>query len=238
MKNGGRQIAVVFSFFALISAAGSASATTILSGDGTETCLQGITLGGGSCTVQAINPHPVWQANNPNGSDAVWVSLADTGSPGTISPPSSTTDHIMRISETFFAAIGTTLALEVWADDTARVLIDGNEVFAPNFSQGTCAIGPIGCEPGEQGVIGHTFTVAGLHTVAFEAFQTGGGPFGLLYAGATRTVPEPSTWWLAVTALVLCLAWQRRCVRFAAPFLEAMMSGSSPAIDKKPGPMY
>ncbi len=212
MRHGTMQMTMVLVSLALVSAGVEiASATAILSGDSTETCTQGIPLGGGPCTAQAINLHPAWQPNNPGGSGAVWVSYADTGFPGTVSPPSSMTDHIMTITETFFAPVGTTLALEVWADDTAQVLIDGNGVFAPNFSLGTCAIGPIGCQPGEQGNISHTFTVAGIHTVAFNVFQTGGGPFGLLYAGATQTVPEPSIGLLVGMGLiVLGCVWRRQ----------------------------
>ena len=63
-------------------------------------------------------------------------------------------------------------------------------MFAPNFSQGTCAIGAIGCQPGEQGLIQYTFATSGLHTIDIDIYQIGGGPFGVLYSGH---VPEPGT---------------------------------------------
>ena len=102
----------------------------------------------------------------------------------------------MFVFETFFATEQSTLALNVWADDTARVLIDALEVFGPNFTQDICAVGPIGCEPGDVGMITRSFTTGGLHTLTFEVFQVGGGPFGLLYAGEVSEpaeVPEPAT---------------------------------------------
>jgi len=66
----------------------------------------------------------------------------------------------MTITETFLAGTGSTLQLEVWADDTARIRIDGTEMIAPNFSQNICAGGVIGCEPGEQGTIVSDFSVS------------------------------------------------------------------------------
>jgi hypothetical protein len=197
-----------------------AEAVPLLSGDGTETCSKGPLLGGGACSVQAITPHPLWQPAHPAGSQAVWVSYNDTGYGGTTLAPWDFTNPLMTITETFLAGIGSTLQLEVWADDTARVRIDGTQVIAPNFSQNICANGVIGCEPGEQGTIVYTFTSPGLHAVAFDVFQIGTGttitanPFGLLYVGEVSAVPEPSTWLLFITGLASLLGygWRRKHV--------------------------
>jgi hypothetical protein len=201
---------------------GPASASAIISGAG-DSWTGGAAIGGGSGGAVAITPHSAWQTNNPGGSGAVWISYANTGVGGSILAPQAGsaanplgTAVIMTVTETFTAGIGAILAMQVWADDTARVLIDGIELIAGNFSQGTCAAGSIGCEPNEFGLINYTFTTDGTHTLAFEVFQVGNGtnpsdnPFGLLYAGTlTAAVPEPGT--LALFGAGLAgLGWLRR----------------------------
>jgi hypothetical protein len=200
--NSLRAVAITASLFI----GGPASAAAILSNAG-DSWTGGAAIGGGSGSAVAITPHSAWQANNPGGSGAVWISYANTGVGGsTLAPQAgsatnpSGTAIIMTVTETFTAGIGATLAMQIWADDTARVLIDGVELIAANFSQGTCASGSIGCEPGEFGLINHIFTTDGEHTLAIELFQVGNGtspsdnPFGVLYAGTlTAAVPEPGT---------------------------------------------
>ena len=224
------QAVMILTLCSLIYGVGLAGSTPLLSGDGTETCVKGIPLGGGICPVQVIDAHPLWQPAQPQGSAAVWISYHDTGYGGTTLAPWHFTDPLMTITESFFAGVGSTLTLEVWADDTARVRIDGTDVFAPNFHQHICADGVIGCEPGEQGAILHTFISPGLHTIAFDVFQIGTGttttanPFGLLYAGEVQEgvqageqgrvqgVPEPGTILLLLAGLLglLGYAWRQR----------------------------
>ena len=88
-------------------------AVPLLSGDGTETCSKGMLLGGGTCTVQVITPHPLWQPAHPAGSQAVWASYNDTGYGGTTLAPWDFTNPLMTITETFLAGTGSTLQLEV-----------------------------------------------------------------------------------------------------------------------------
>jgi hypothetical protein len=189
-----------------LTISGAASASAIISNAG-DSWTGGAAIGGGSGGAVAITPHSAWQANNPGGSGAVWISYANTGIGGsTLAPQAGSaanpagTAVIMTVTETFAAGIGATLSMQIWADDTARVLIDGVALIAANFAQGTCAAGSIGCEPNEFGTIEYTFTTDGTHTLAFEVFQVGNGtnpndnPFGLLYAGTlTAAVPEPGT---------------------------------------------
>ncbi len=186
--------------FPALAMADMAGATVITSGAGNTACALGPTVGGGACTTQAISAHPLWQGDNPNGLGAVWVSYADTGRPGTVQVPSNNTTPIMTVTETFtVAAGGGLLNFEIWADDTADVYVDGNQLFAANFSQNICADGIIGCEPGEQGVISNLFLAAGVHNITMSIYQVGGGPFGLLYSGTVtsggspQAVPEPAT---------------------------------------------
>ncbi len=192
-------LAVAMSLSALAMAA-QAGATVIVSGAGNTACILGPTVGGGSCTTQAINAHPRWQADNPNGLGAVWVSYADTGQPGSVRVPSNSSTPIMTVTESFTLGTGGGLLnFEIWADDTADVYVDGVQLFAANFSQNICADGIIGCEPGEQGVISNYALGAGSHNITMSIYQIGVGPFGLLYSGTVsgggspQSVPEPAT---------------------------------------------
>jgi len=101
------------------------------------------------------------------------------------------------------------LNLQVWADNTAAVVIDGMTVFYANFtSDAYCAAGPIGCEAGEPGIISHTFQDSGIHTLSFDVYQGGdldappGNPFGLLYSGTLTAIPIPPAIWLLGSGLL------------------------------------
>jgi hypothetical protein len=207
--------------------AGEASATPINSEIGLQ-WIGGAAIGGGTGTTVAITAHPAWQVNNPFGSAAVWISYADTGYGGSVlAPPNGSatnldgTQVIMTVMKSFFAGTGDSLHLTVWADDTARVLIDGVQVFGANFTQNICADGRIGCTPNNGGVIDYVFQAGGQHTLAFDTFQVGSGtstwnnPFGLLFAGELTDppgdpVPEPSTWLLLASGVAGMILWRKR----------------------------
>ena len=101
----------------------------------------------------------------------------------------------------------TLLLLNVWADDSADVLLDGVYLYHAQFTQSICAGQAIGCRPGDLGVINTPLT-AGNHTLAFVLYQVGTGtdtfsnPFGLLFTGTAPAdppigiliaTPEPSS---------------------------------------------
>jgi hypothetical protein len=195
----------------------SARAVSIISGDGTETC-----SGPAGCptvaTVSGLNP--AWQGNNPTGDGAVWVSYnAGTGNGGV----NNLSDSILAAGATFSEVLPSgpgTLALSVWADDTARVSVTGFGVLspaagtAPNFSQDVCAHGKLGCEANEQG----EFSVllgSGPHTLNIEVFQVGGISFGALWSGTftpseLTPVPEPASILLLGSALAAAGVASRR----------------------------
>jgi hypothetical protein len=181
-----------------LGVAGTASALPIVSGDGTETCEYGAPLASLSdtCTVELVTPHPRWQPPTGGGQ---WISYGPTGfqDAGPAAPFAGET-AVFSVFETFSLAGAGELSIEVWADDTAEVFLNGISLNEPNFSQATCADGPLGCEPGE-GVPFTALLEAGEHTLRFDVFQVGTGtttrvnPFGLLYAGSVAAVPEPGT---------------------------------------------
>jgi hypothetical protein len=181
-------------------------------------------------TAVTISPHPAWEPNHPanpgdpNNNGAVWISYADTGYGGSTFQPYSGSTPVVTIYDTFQSDPGT-LHLDVWADDTADVLLDGEYLYHAVFTQSTCSGQPIGCLPDDAGVI-NTPLSAGNHTLAFVLYQVGTGtntwsnPFGLLFSGTAPadppiTNPEPSSILLLGATIVAAFAarWKRRTAR-------------------------
>lgn len=210
----------------LLGQFGSAAAISVISQgfavDSGETC-----TGPVGCTVVLVTPPLApWQANNPGGSGASWVSYnAGTGpAGGVVASPNSQVTPFAVFSQVLPSGPGT-LTIDVWADDTASVQVDGGAALvpaagtAPNFGaqDSACAPGALGCEPGEQGqfvaILG-----AGDHIMSVSVFQTAGFAFGAMWAGnfepAVEAVPEPASILLLGSALAAAgVASRRRWMR-------------------------
>ncbi len=191
----------------------------------------GLATSAGTPTV-VITPDPLWQQNNPtnpgNAADtsAVWISYMGTGYGDNQFQPYEGTTPVVTVFDTFDSAAGT-LHLNVWADDTADVLLDGSYLEHAVFTQSICSGQPIGCQPQDAGVFNLPIA-AGEHTLSFVLYQVGPGldtsdnPFGLLFTGTAPTdslsvdsVPEPSAWLLLITILVPLVCYSRRRRRTA-----------------------
>ena len=176
----------------------------------------------------AITPHPAWQPNNPanpwNSTDkpAVWISYAGTGYGDPNFQPYNGTTPVVSIFQSFTSAAGF-LMLNVWADDTSQVLLDGVSVFSAVFSQDVCSGQPIGCRPADFGVVSTAFE-GGTHELEFRLFQVGTGtnstsnPFGLLFTGGAfapldpsvvTATPEPGTFGLGASILIVASGMKR-----------------------------
>lgn len=167
----------------------------------------------------AIGPHPWWEPNHPNGSDAVWISYADTGYGGAVYQPLSIPFPAVTITQQFTSGAGS-FRLQAWADNTAWVFLDGVHLTNRNAE--------VGFAPGDFGAFAEEIA-AGAHRLDFEVFQgedpghsnTIDNPFGLLYTGfapdpyhgGPHATPEPGTVVLLAAGLGLLAIGRRKRAR-------------------------
>src|ERR1700761_2919762 len=95
-------------------------------------------------TTVAITPDSLWQQNNPinpgdpNDSSAVWISDQLSGYGDSQFQPFEGTNPVVTVIDNFTSGQGL-LHLNVWADDTADVILDGNYLAHAVFTQGICS---------------------------------------------------------------------------------------------------
>lgn len=166
-----------------------------------------------------INVHPAWQ---PNLADAKWISYRpDSGYPGGFVEPNQNDINgapSVVFFEDFTVAGAGSGFVTVWADDTARVKLNGTTLFEANPVQdGACAAGTIACAPGEGQLINFSFDGPGTYQLTFEVYQRGSGPMGALYTGSAtfretgiEETPEPSTYALMGAGLLGLGLYRRR----------------------------
>ena len=149
----------------------------------------------GSAT-QVISPNPAWAAPLAGSS---WISFTNTGDPSSSGFTVVPNGTAVTFTQTF-NLVGTITGanLDVLADDTASVWLNGTELASGNLggSYPTCSSLPIGCLTSTMGVFNFAelqpYLQDGTNTLSFVVYQEAGSSYGLDYSGTVTTTPEPS----------------------------------------------
>jgi hypothetical protein len=208
-----RKVAAVFSLAAvlMLSSVTGAMAISIVT-DTTWSWACNAVCAGSDTTSTAVSAQPGPWATETTGT---WISHVDSGV-GDFSVLPNTIVTFSKVVD--FGAGGSLLTLNVWADDTAGVFIDGLPLLtvggglAPNpLLDDICAAGKLGCEQDEFGSFSEFRS--GVHTLSIQVsqlFQGEATPFGALAEGDLAAVPEPATILLLGSALAAAGVASRR----------------------------
>ncbi|HLI14107.1 MAG TPA: PEP-CTERM sorting domain-containing protein [Alphaproteobacteria bacterium] len=221
----------------LVASAPRAEAAAILLQSGnpaagqTESCANPFNA---STACVAITPDSLWQGTHPAfapnlpgfqnlaSSQASWVSFAKTGvGPDNVVVPQNLYAPSMIYTLTFNAPADARIIANIWADDTAKILVDGvfinSATFDTSFADNhICEDSAPSCTPGKDYVVDTLLGAGTSHSLEFDVYQIGNGttnnsnPFGLLFVGEVDPVPEPPAALLLAAGLSGFLLFARR----------------------------
>ena len=168
----------------------------------------------GSAT-QVISPNPAWAAPLAGSS---WISFTNTGNPSSAGFTVLPNGTAVTFSQTFnLSGTITGATLDVLADDTASVWLNGVELASGNLggSYPTCSSLPIGCLTSTMGVFNFAelqpYLQDGTNTLSFVVYQEARSSYGLDYAGTVTSTPEPgSLMMLGMGLMGIALTARRR----------------------------
>jgi len=156
---------------------------------------------------------PVVNPSDPSDTSAVWIGAVHSGFGDSQFVPSNLLAPVYQITSQTFA--GSTLNLDVWADDSVDVLLTnvtaGGTVEISPASTSTqnppCSGQIVSCTPPTEGQFTAGLIAGDTYKLQFNVWQTGPGsdtssnPTGLLYTGNVST-PEPGSVSILLAMLV------------------------------------
>jgi hypothetical protein len=159
-------------------------------------------------TFDLSNVTPTWDAAFAGSS---WVGIASTAGPqGTVNPAKG----YYLFAYTYTGASGSLDTLNVYADDTTSVWLNGSQIIMNGNlgSDAHCSDGAPSCINNKFGSLASAVAISSGDTLYFVVLQKGiqeggasGNPSGLDFLGSTSTtspIPEPSSLLLLGTGLV------------------------------------
>jgi hypothetical protein len=163
--------------------------------------------------------NPEWAPALP---ESDWISFGPTGDhndPGYFSPRDGTA--VTFTTKFVLTGAITGGSLDVLADDSTSVILNGHTLIAADLKPGTrCSSAPVGCLMSTEGVFTFAelspYLVDGTNTLSFGVVQVGGSSFGLDFAGHIddgsdqAETPETSTVALIGVGLVVVALLRRR----------------------------
>ncbi len=145
-----------------------------------------------------------------------WVSYANTGDPNSANFVSPANGTVVKFYQNFtLASVDPTKdgTISLYADDSSSVILNGitllSEASSTNNHYSTCSDTKPNCTVLDTILLPYQDLKVGVNTLEFDVAQRAGSSFGLDYSGSVGA-PEPGTWAMMVTGVLLVAVGTRR----------------------------